>query len=269
MIRIIPFGFLLFLVVALSNCKKDELNPSVIINVEDDFYVDLFEDISNGENIFKINIKSIKDQDCLNAVIDYTPQILEGEDRIILAINDILEPEICIPGRAPAFTSVPFENIKEKAYNIQINLKDIIINEGSLVINSKEYFLEMSTENGLELVHDRLYKIPKKAIWGYVGYEEENHKMIAENFIKDLEEISSIMSISDNFDIGYYGYFTILEDRSVLLHQEIEDKFLNSFLFYYDAESQEIIDLIDSYCSSNPEINFHVFNGEGEEMKCQ
>ena len=264
--RIVQFGFLFFLVVAFSNCKKTELNPSVIINVEDDFYIDIFENLD--DKVFHITVKSIQQQDCQNALIDYSLDTSD-EDQIVISINDIIEPETCIPGNAPAFVSIPIENVEERSYNIQINLKDVINNKGSLTISNTDYFLGMNTENGIELLHKILYKIPKNTIWGYVGYEEENGKTTAESFIKEIEDISTNMNIDGGYDIGYYGYFNILEDRNFSLSSEPEDKFHTSFIFSFDGASQEITAIIDSYCNSNPGINFIVFNEEGEELKCE
>jgi hypothetical protein len=262
-------GFLLLLVVLFSNCRQKEFDPSVIINVEDDFYIDMFEDISNGENIFNLTIKSIKDQFCLNSEIDYTLEMVEEEDFISVSINDILQPETCIPGNAPASISIPLPNLKEQSYVIQIKLKDVIFNSGNLIVNSSDYFLKMNTDNGFELVHNTLYKIPKKTIWGYVGFEDESYETVAESFIKDLDDLATDIGTAGGYDIGYFGYFTILGDRSITLKEEIEDKLHNTFIFSFDGNSQEIIDLIDEYCNSNPELNFNVFNGEGEEMTCQ
>ncbi len=264
--RIVQYGFFIFLILALGNCQKSELGPSVIINIEDDFYIDMFEDISNGGNVFNITVKSIQNQDCLNAIIDYS--IYSDENQITLSINDILEPASCIPGSAPAFVSIPLDNINEQNYYVQINLKDVVTNSGNLSVSSDDYYLKMNTENGFEVSHDKLYKIPQYTVWGYVGYEDENLKSESENFIKDLENISSNISFSEGYNAGYYGYFSISEDRSISLEEEVEDKLHNTFIFHYDADYQDINDLISSYCNSNPDMNFYVFNGKGEQLSC-
>lgn len=265
---VIKSGVFLFLLIAFSNCKQEDIDPSVIINVDADFYIDMFEDISNGENTFNLTIKSIQNQECLNSIIDFTLDTVGAENQIVLSINDIVEPETCIPGSAPAFSTVPLDHLKEEGYKIEINLKDVIVNTGSLTVNSDYYFLRMNTENGFKQLHQILHKIPKKAIWGYVGYEEESGKTEAENFIKDLDNIATNIT-NAGYDIGYYGYFTINEDRSVVLTEKVENNLSNTFLFQYEGDNQAIIDLVNEYCNANSGFSFHVFNGEGEEMKCQ
>ena len=52
MIRIIQFGVLFLALVVLSNCKSDDPDLNVFINVEDDFYIDIFEDISSARRHF-------------------------------------------------------------------------------------------------------------------------------------------------------------------------------------------------------------------------
>lgn len=269
MSRIVKFGVLLFVAILISNCKPNELDPSVIINVEDDFYINMFEDISNGENKFHITIQSIQEQNCLNSNIDYDLEFDGVRNLIIISINDIIPPETCIEGNAPAFVSIPIEDVEKRDYTVEINLKDVIINHGDLIVSDMDYYLGMSTENGFEVVHKRLIKIPKKTIWGYVGYEEEAEKIEAENFIKDLDDLSTDISEVEGYDIGYFGYFTMLEDRSIEIEDEVDEKFHESFIFSYDADYQDIINLIANYCNQPSELKIYLFNGEGEQIECQ
>jgi len=258
-------------VVAFSNCKDESLTPSVIINVEEDFYIDMFEDISNGEKVFNITIKSIQNQECLNTIIDYHIDINEEEAEIILSINDILDPETCDFGNAPAFVSIPFEKIPEKDYGIHINLKDVVFNNGTLFASSKKYRLFMYAKDGFQLLHENLYKIPEKTIWGYIGYEEESGRTQADNFIKDLKNLVTNIEIAPvAYDTGYYGYFNLLEGKSITLEKEIEENFLSTFIFYNEDDSHASINsLLDDYCDSNPNLSFYVFTSEGEELNCE
>ena len=271
MIRIIQFGVLFLVLVVLSNCKSGDPDLNVFINVDDDFYIDLFEDISNQEGLFYINIQSIQDQECENAIIDYSLDIdLESDNFIILSINDILEPETCIGENAPAFVSVPIGKLKNESYEIQINLKDAIINKGTLTVSSEDYFLGMSSQNGIELLNMILYKIPENTIWGYVGYEEETQQDDAETFIKELETFTSNQNFTDAFGVGYFGYFSILDDRSVTIQEDITDKNHSNFVFYNELRTTtEIDDFIQDYCENHPTLNIHLFDHTGNEITCQ
>ncbi len=268
MSRILQIGLLFYIVVIFSNCR-DESIDQIIINVEDDFYIDMFEDISNGEKLFHITLKSIHNQDCLNSIIDYSLDVNEDDEQIILSINNILAPETCDPGNAPAFVSIPFENLKEQDYEIHINLKDVIFNKGTLFASSENYRLIMLSKDGFELLHDNLYKIPQKTIWGYVGYAEESGRMDSENFIKDLENLVTNISIAPiEYNTGFYGYFSINQDLSIFL-EDVEDNFQSSFIFYDENDSQsEIFDLIEQYCDLNLGLNFYIFDAEGGELNC-
>jgi len=250
-----------------SNCKPDVLDDRFVINVENDFYIDMFEDISNGDKVFHITIKSIQQQNCLNSIIDYELNT-DDENQIILSINDIIDPETCDPGTAQAFISIPIEDIKEQFYNIQIKLKEIVTNQGNLIVNEDIYVLNMNSEDGIEVVHEKLNKIPQKTIWGYLAYAEEGKKTEAESIIKELDDITTSISLVPGYDAGYFGYFTLLEGQSILMSDEVEESFHSTFIFNYNSDYQDITQFITESCSSHFGFNFYLFNDEGEELVC-
>jgi len=266
--RLVQFGVLLIFAALINGCKQDGIDQKLFINVEDDFYIDMFEDISNGENHFSFNIQSINEHECLNTIIDYDLQYDGIGNLIVLSINDIISPESCNVGIAPAFVSIPIEGIQKREYSIEINLKDVIINNGFLHVTDNDFYLEMSTEDGFEVVNKQLNKIPKKTIWGYVGYELESDKVAAEDFIKNVEQNASNINNSEDYTSGYYGYFTVLEDYSITLSDEVSNEFHNTFIFQYDEDPLFLTQLMESTCELNSGLKIHLFNGEGEVFTC-
>ncbi len=265
----LKFGLLMFLLIALGNCKQDKLDPSVIINVENDFYVDLFEEINNDERLFKIRIRSVDYQDCLNAVIEHDFYFDDSENRFVLSLYDISDPETCIPGEAPATLDLPLESLEIMSYKFQINLKDVVFNSGTLTVSEDYYFLLMNTQDGFKVQHNLLYKIPQNTIWGYVGYSAEADKQQAENITKDLKDIAGATNFSESHADGWYGYFNISQDHSLTLTDQPDSGFSNPFLFLYDpSREQDIIDFVETKCLAHPGFDIHVFNDKGEEIAC-
>jgi len=127
------------LLITLSACPKEP--PTVIVDVEDDFYIDMFEDISNGNQLFQLDITTIKKQTCLNYQIDYSLNFNEQSNDIELIINDLVEPTDCEMGDAAATLTVPFGTLASGVYDFDINLKDAVINKGSLSVYSDRYEL--------------------------------------------------------------------------------------------------------------------------------
>ena len=267
MSRILPFGILLMLFVSLSACKKSDDNPDIVINVDDEFYINLFEELHPNESVFQIIIESIHNQDCLNYTIDHNVSFSNQFNRIILTINDIVEPDNCIEGQGTAFKAVPIADLQQEVYVFHINLTSAIKNIGKLNVNEDSYYLEMQTDDGIVLLNSWLYKIPENTIWGYVGYEEEEEKDNAESFVTDLAGISTEIGDVHGYKQGHYGYFSILSGQ-IELHQDISSTLYQPFIYFYDGEKSDISDLIDDYCTSFPGLKIHFFDDRAQEITC-
>lgn len=256
--------------VLFSTCKKNK-EENLIVNIEDDFYIDLFEDISNGEKRFQMDVATIHDQACLNFNIDYSLDFDEQINTIDLTLNNLVEPEHCIEGEAPAEVVIPFGTINPGTYSFNISLKDAVVNNGRLLVFADRFQLEMDSDDGIEIVNEQLYRIPGKTIWGYVGYSSTEDMDDAERFINDLEGLSSVFDIENNnlYKSGYYGYFRISDEKDLVLSGEINQNYYLPFIFQHDSENlAEINSVLDNACFNNQALDIHIYTDNGQELIC-
>lgn len=270
MYRKIILSCLLF--IFLFSCKKD--TPSgIIVDIEDDFYIDLFEEIGTSGLDFQIELSTINEQDCLNYEIDVENDFDQPNRSIELTINDLVAPGSCIEGSAHTYETVTLGTLEPNLYVFNINLKDAVINEGKLRVAANRYEIEMETDDGIEVINNILYKIPRNTIWGYVAYSNSNAAGSASNFITGLTELSTVFEIENNPDYvsGYYGYFTLGDDMAVSLRNE-ESLDVNNFMPFVfrhnSSDMQDIIDQADQACAENSNIEITLFAETGWTYSC-
>lgn len=258
-----------FLLIFFSACPKD--NPTVIVDVEDDFYIQMFEDISGGGRQFYINITTIKEQTCLNYEIDYDLNFNEQLNNIELIINDLVEPTDCETGTGTATVSIPFGTLSEKLYTLDINLKNAVINKGTLGVYSDRYELDTDSDDGIEVVQDILYRIPANTIWGYVAYQSEEEEY-ANNFISNLNDHTSTFDIANNllYKEGDYGYFRLDNQKFLSFPEQINAANYQTFIYQYDGEDLTDIEAIKNEAcgETNANLSIMVFTHDGRVLEC-
>jgi hypothetical protein len=262
------FGCLFLL--SLSTCRKDK-EANVIVNIADDFYIDMFENISNGEQRFELKVSTIAMQSCLNYLIDYDVTIDKESHTIELIINDLITPGDCLEGSSSAKLTVPFGYLPVGFYIFNINLKNAVFNTGRLAVFEDQYLLEMNTDYGIEIVNDLLYRIPQNTLWGYVAYANSSSTTAGENFLSDFENLNSINSVEGNtlYPFGYYGYFDLQEDNKIVLSKKINANHHIPFLFQNTTNDVSAVRaLVGNACADN-NLDIHIFTEYGLDINCE
>lgn len=215
--RFISATLSLLLVVCLSGCRVDSMtDPIIIPDVEREFTIDMLEILDIGDNLLTLQIKTIRNENCLNTGIDYS--LRQSGNQVGISLNKISPPLNCQPGSAPAQASINFEKLTLGNFDFSIDLLQTITNEGTLVNGASAYRLNMKTENGIQVLHNELLKIPENTIWGWISYSGSTQQAAA-GALTDI----SLLSSGRSFDQGYYGYFEINEDQ-LSIRQSPEDQ---------------------------------------------
>lgn len=264
----ILFSCLLFIFV--FGCKKDN-QTNVIVDIEDDFYIDMFEDISNGERRFQLDITTIKDQSCINYQIDFDLDFDEPGRKIGLTLNDLIEPEDCIEGMSPVSLTVPVGSVASDDYTFNINLKDAVINQGQLKVTDYAYQLEMDSDDGIQLVHEQLNRIPENTLWGYIAFDNNASAPSAEGFLSDLENLSTVSSIRGNtlYEPGFFGYFDLDDDLKILWPTTLDVNNFIPFIFSHNStDLSDIKEVINDVCADNENIEIVIASDTGWTYDC-
>jgi hypothetical protein len=250
-----------FLLLSVFGCKVGELEDVVVVaDVENEFYLDLWEDLSLDGRSLEFRIETIRKENCKNTLIDY--RLHKTNSNIAISLRDIRQPATCDPGPAPARIGIDVGSLKAGFYTFSIDLKNTVFNEGQLTALNDRYLIRLETENGVQLVRKELFRVPDETIWGYVHYQSPDDEYGALQFINQVKELGG----STPFKQGYYGYFTVGNNGQILAVQgQPEEGQVKPFLFSYRGGKQQLQDLINQFRTNyGAEVSFQLYNSLGE-----
>ena len=251
----------LFLLLCCCNCSNPN-SDDVIVNINDEFIVDLLNVYENETATLHLLLETIADTECTNSSIQVDKEFLSDAFRI--NIRNIDEPEACDPGVAPARISIPLKSMdRTRTYQIEINLSGQVFNTGTLKYESGVYHLDMDTFNGIVVKNDQLSEIPEDIYWGFYAYNNQIQGDI-DLFSTELE---SLVNDADTPD-GYYGHFDV---NDYILDFDFETNFSNKkkLFFKFNRTEEELIEFLDSYRSQDElrdHLEIHVFNYKAESI---
>jgi len=233
-------------------------DSEVVIDIEKEFYLEMFEDLNENFRNFAFKIETIKEQNCLNSEIVVSSYM--SSQNILIQIFDINDPSDCVPGNAPASKLVYSQVAEGKDYDVQITLGDAIENTGILKVFSDKYLFNLSSEHGFELKDNILWRIPEYLIWGFAGCDNPSLESRAKQFNTDLESISEEIELEK----GNFGFFTVLESGLLEFKEVPSPSFYQPFYFYFSGDPQLYKDLVDTYRSEYPDlaIEIRIYTGE-------
>lgn len=192
----------------------DDKDPIIVPVLEDEFYLDLWQEASPSGPSLVIEFRTLADEECLNA------EVLSSYDRngraLTLKLYEILAPETCIPGNAPATGRESLAGLIPGTFDFTIDLQDLVRNEGKLVVEGDHFLVDTPT-NGFQWLHGRMERIPANALWGYLSYTTEEERQWAEAQLADLYTISSDPAWIN----GYYGPFELQRDGTFSLAERL------------------------------------------------
>jgi hypothetical protein len=253
------FGFLL-----ITSCDFSSLDdPIVIPEVEDEFTVDLWENLgaTSEERNLIVKIESVKKEKCLNYRIDH--QFIRNDNRLKIALNSLIQPSDCVAGEATVKADVNAGYLKNGIYLFNIDLKNTVFNDGQLTVLGDSYTLKMQSENGFSLRHKELLRVPDGAVWGYVQYRQAADEAAANKF---LEELKSIGQNPTWYRVGYYGHFSLNHsDRKVTVFEQPSTSPLKTFLYQYTDEPGKLNNLLNTYRQTyGNRLTIKLYNAKGE-----
>jgi hypothetical protein len=118
----------------------------------------------------------------------------------------------------------------------------------------------METLDGISIPNSRLYKVPQNTIWGYVSYSSIDAEEQADEFLNELNSIAEAKPFLD----GYYGYFSMENDKLTVLTEDFPKVLGKTFGLDYDGGNDELIGILENYRSLYPSLVFKIFTSTGE-----
>lgn len=251
---------LLFLIVAsFTSCELAKIgDPIVAPDVEDEFYIDWRENLSPTQRTLQLVIRTIQTDQCPDAAITFNFARLNLGYRV--SLNDIAGSDNCDEKNQPAAAEIPMGYVGPGTYEIEIDLKNSVSNEGTLQSYTNSYALNMRSEYGIQILEKVLHKIPEHTVWGYFNFEKIEDEAIVEALLNQLTE----MGVPRTFDEGYYGHFRIGSTGQIALADQPVSSRLKTFIFsipeHYETLNEFAEKVRDQYGES---IEFVMFDDTG------
>ncbi|MBX2878014.1 MAG: hypothetical protein KTR30_38200 [Saprospiraceae bacterium] len=244
---------------ALVGCKLESLqDPIIVTNVEKEFYINLWEELYPNTRNLRIDLQSIKNQDCLNYTIDYKWNATSNQ--FDLEINDITPPADCLPGIGPANAKIGVGDLENQFFKMKIGLGETVINEGQLLVNSESYTLQMDSEEGIIIPEKVLRRVPGNSVWGFVAFQNGEDQAIASDLLGQLSTLGDPIALKE----GKYGYFSFL-DSKLLVSGAPETGQVSSFIIEYEGDQKAIQEVVDNFRASHSgSVTLKVLTASGD-----
>ncbi len=245
-----------------ASCRLGSLDdPIVISDIEKEFYIDFRETLTApGRQLF-VDISTIEMEPCLNATI--ATELDRKTDGFDISIKQIIEPDDCQQGEAPAIGSVNLGPMSHRSYDFTIDLKNTIYNLGKLSIDENRIVVEMQTEEGIIFLHDELLRVPNETVWGFAAGDEAALDAESLTFVGDLESLGTEKAYLK----GFYYYYTINPDGSLEVNHDkvVGRNFVHPFIFEYTGDKATMSDKLEAFRTNHPGVDVYFFTSDGEE----
>jgi len=243
------------LLLASAGCDKEE--PSTQFNVNTDFEIDMKEDLSETGGTLIFKAKTINNQDCLDTGIDFN--FNRTASQVTLSFLDLIVPEDCIAGNAPAVADINAGDLAIIDYQFKIDLRGEVKSNGVLNVLGDRYIVSFAETSGFEFPEKVLLRIPRHTIWGYVNHAESEIET-ANQFISLLGESAFPASLEE----GYYGWFKGANDQVTEMNDLPIERSNTLFVFEYEGEDETLENLLADFRSENENVEVSLFNWQGK-----
>lgn len=262
------------IVFAAISCELGGDEVQVVPDIEETFRVDLWEDLTRTQRSFTLGFEAIEELPCENDGIAYNLDKDPSDGKFTLTIENIkLEDGDCLGGSSIAEEAIEVSNLPLGVHDIQINLRDVIVNKGILEVSEKGYEIILDSHAGLAFQNWELMRIPEQSFWGYAGFigrPSSNERIDSPvKFIEGMRAYANEITP----EIGYYGYFkvdslsnmTILKEAEFQSYEPLMTTYTPFFFTHYDNLGQ-IKQFTQDYIGAvnNPNFHIQIFTSNGD-----
>ncbi len=256
-ILIIPIFAISFLA-----CESDEITKKQAI--DSDIQVVLKELLAPQGSVWVLECETEKIYPCDNYGISYAQRY--DLESITLTFLEVPEIETCLTALGPATTMIGLGSITGNGeYEISLN-NGAVENKGTLTLTDTEIILELSSENGIEIMRKTTKRVPLQTYWGTVGYAADSLTEKATEFITELQSINGVDAFNKQLP-GIYSYYEINQNGEIEPDSPSGYHYTIHFIFQYNSDNEagfkSHLEALTTSYSNNLTINFQNSKGEG------
>lgn len=203
------FG-LIFLTALLitSGCKRDGSEQIKVIDIKKEFSIQPWEILKESGSEFGFLITSTEKK-CDGTKIRIVP--LVSKSSVSVNLQAFITPDTCLNSTDIVRDTTKLGLLSNGSYPIQINLKDVVLNNGTFTISDTKLSLQMQTTDGITIPINDILRVPQGTIWGMLKYNADQVNLV--NAFSD-----SLKTYVHNFSLlnGNYGYFQFIDNTLAL-----------------------------------------------------
>jgi hypothetical protein len=247
----------ILIVLTIASCSKSN-NQEKIIAVEKEFSFQPWETLSETGGTFSLITSTINKQNCGGTKVNIVSQ--QNGSAININVNGLINPPVCDGKSQLATDTTLISGLTKGKYAFKINLKDAIINDGSLTVEDNKFILSMRKLDGIEVPVSEVLRIPKGLIWGYVNYDQIQEPQ----YVKFESKLKKFATLQTDIPKGDYGYFTIGEQAKFNVKVTIDKPKATTkhLLYYLNSNNSELKNLVDEFRDPAFEIKFFTSDGK-------
>lgn len=240
----------------VAGCSLIEPKGQDILNLQEDFELQLFERIEPGKKQLKILVRTAQIQDCKNTEIALSSNILTNGLR--LKLEDIIEPEEsrCIPGKVYIQKEVPLDEFNGDR-DLIVQISDLVEHNGVMSSSPLSASFYLNSTEGLKIRNNELIRIPVNLVWGTISTNDPAAINKYDEFINLLEALCEDAMLVP----GYYSYFSVNNQQDISYNFGRNDRYRYDFALTYNGSISALYNLLESRRDNSLFIDITAFNG--------
>lgn len=239
----------------INGCKKSTSDDK-IIDIEKEFNIQLWEKLEETGSSLQFVVSTIKQQSCGGTRIDVSSNQIFN--KLTITIKNLVFPQVCTGTAQPARDTLTVGKLDKGEYSLNINLKDVVLNSGTLSVDDKQYSMTMKNEDGITVTLPELMRVPNGTIWGNISYDNSQESKYLK-FIENLNKIAVPLTAPN----GNYGHFVVGSSK-IDIKSGFESKKTNVKQIFHTLTKpmSELDNLIREYRSQGLDIKILTYTGK-------
>ena len=235
-------------------CSKQS-EPSSYIYIDDQYEVKLHQLLTESGGVPSLQINTLRAYECLNSYIAH--QTIITNEKIKLFLNDVLVEGDCMAGNGIIREEVSVKSANS-AIPIEIILKNVVTNTGTLYSNNLEIEMILDNFDGLKISKTHINRIYPKLIWGSFNANTTEVKQLITDYLASID-----LDIAEAK--GDYGHFYVAQDESISIYDnEYENP--HTFLISTDETFKNVKTKIQEFEELDPSLVFQATNYDGSAL---
>ena len=219
------FSFIFFIALLITGaCKRDSSEQIKVIDIKKEFSIQPWEILKVSGSEFGFLIAST-DKKCDGTKMRIVP--LVSQSSVSINLQAFINPDSCLNTTDVVRDTTKLGLLSNGNYALQINLKDVVLNKGTLAVSDTKLSLQMQTTDGITIPVTDISRVPQGTIWGTLKYNADQENLV--NAFSD-----SLKTYAHNFSLvnGNYGYFQFIDNTFTLNPSTTATTFTNQRTYF-------------------------------------